>query len=249
MDARQAYLDAIVTAAEEAAGRPLGGGTLACPDPDRVGRRSATSYPTPAGTVIWCDPALIDQIALLLADEGGTAITTGRWVELAVAAGAEHAGSGNNRVLIGEIDRPSNGDGRFAARRLDRHVESDVETLRSFVIGIDQDDLDEAELDLDELDPFIVGLFDGDEMVAYASSIPADEMPEFDDIAVLTHPQHRRRGLGALAVAEFVAHRTRADPTRRMLYRCDVDNTGSNGVAEALGFDFVHTIGAVRFPE
>jgi hypothetical protein len=37
-------------------------------------------------------------------------------------------------------------------------------------------------------------------------------------------------------------------PGRHWLYRCTVDNVGSNRVAESLGFTLVSTIGAVRFP-
>ena len=130
---------------------------------------------------------------------------------------------------------------------LDRDVADDVAVLAEFVNAISQDDLDEVELDLDELDPFIVALFDGDTMVAYGSGRPDSRAAVFDDIGVLTHPDHRRRGLGVRVVAEFVKRRRASDPTRRMLYRCNTDNVASNAVAESLGFSFANTVGAVRF--
>jgi RimJ/RimL family protein N-acetyltransferase len=54
------------------------------------------------------------------------------------------------------------------------------------------------------------------------------------DIGVLTHPAFRRRGLGRAVVAAIC----RWCGTRAVLplYRCDAENAGSRGVAQAVGF-------------
>lgn len=248
MNALDAYVDAIVSRAEAVVGHPLADRTVVCPDPSRVGTRRATSYPTPSGTVVWTDPATVDTVTVLLGDELDTAITTDRWLEITLAAGAEPTGSANNRVLVGDLRRSDAAGDHIAVRTLDCDIVDDVEVLRRFARSVTDDDRDEADFDLDELDPFMVGLFDGDTMVAYASGLPDDELTEFDDVAVITRADRRGRGLGARAVAAFVELRTANEPTRRMLYRCNVLNVGSNRVAESLGFTLAHTIGAVRVP-
>ncbi|MFK8025598.1 MAG: GNAT family N-acetyltransferase [Ilumatobacter sp.] len=249
MTARDDYLGALVEAAETVLGESLDGRTVVCPDPDRAGSRAATSYPMPAGTVVWCDPALVGRVTEVLGESAKYAITTDRWLQLALAAGAEHLGSGNNRVLVEGVIAPEPAQDGVEARILAVDDAQHMATLAAFVAGCSDDDVEEADIDLDEPDPLIVGLFDGESMVAYGSGRPYDDIPAFDDIGVLTSADHRRRGLGGRVVAEFVRRRLESDPTRRMLYRCNVDNAGSNAVAQALGFTLVHTIGAVRFPE
>lgn len=242
----QEYFATLTGLAMSAVGRPVTGTVLA-PAADRDGARSATSYPLPSATVVWCDPAVVGALNDLLGDVADQPIDSDEFVRRATAGGATLSGFGNNRVLIGDVDPPVVSMDA-AARVLDRNDPDDIATLARFAAAASEDDLDEADLDLDALDPFIVGLFDGDTMVAYGSGRPYGDASAFDDIGVLTHPAHRRRGLGAHVVAEFIERRIASDPTRRMLYRCNTENAGSNGVAESLGFTLAHTIGAVRFP-
>lgn len=240
------YFASLAELAASAVGEPLSG-TVIAPDPERADTGSATSYPLPAATVVWCDPVLTDKLTETLREVVDRTIDSDEFVRLAIAAGATLSGFGNNRVLVDDLRRPSPRVDGIDARVLDPDDPGDLATLSTFVAGSSEDDLDEADLDLDELDPLIVGLFDGDAMVAYGSGRPYDDIDIFDDIGVLTAPSHRRRGLGAAAVAEFVERRLASDPGRRMLYRCNTENTGSNAVAESLGFTLAHTIGAVRF--
>ena len=241
------YFSSLTSAARAATGIALDGGTLIAPSTDRSGSGAATSYPTPSGTIIWCDPALVDTLSGILG-ETGRAIESADFVRLATAHGATLLGFGNNRVLVGDLRHPGAGATNVAARRLDRGEPGDKTLLAELASVASEDDRDEAEFYLDDLDPFIVGVLVGDRLVAFGSSRVSDLDDRFDDIGVLTHPEHRRRGLGALAVGEFVRHRLAADPARRMLYRCSIENAGSNGIAESLGFTLAHTIGAVRFP-
>lgn len=242
------YFSALAKDATAATGKVLDGGTVIAPSPDRSGSGAATSYPTPSGTIIWCDPALVDTLTDVLGAETDRAIESADFVPLATSHGATLLGFGNNRILVGGVRHPSAGATNVVARRLDRGDPGDKTLLAELASVASEDDRDEAEFYLDDLDPFIVGVLEGDCLVAFGSGRVSDLDDRFDDIGVLTHPEHRRRGLGALAVGEFVRHRLAADPARRMLYRCSIENVGSNGIAESLGFTLAHTIGAVRFP-
>lgn len=248
MNALDDYFSALVTAAARATGAPLDGGTTVASDAGRAGARSATSYPTPSGTIVWCDPALVDVVADLLEPVRRRPIESTEFVDLAITRGATLSGFGNNRVLIGDVGEPAPPRDDLTVRRLDRDDPDDVGLLAQFVDAVSDDDRDEADLDLDRLDPFIVGIIADGRVAGYASGLPSEVDERFDDIGVLTHPEYRRIGLGATAVSEFVRRRLADDPTRRMLYRCDIENAGSNALAESLGFTFAHTIGAVRFP-
>lgn len=245
------YFAALATTAKAAANRSLDGGTMIAPVDDRVATRSATSYPTPFGTIVWCDPAFADRLAVVLGERVEHPISSDEFVELATADGAELLGFGRNRVLDGQLRVPTAGGhgAELSVRRLDRDVVADVALLTALAAEVTEDDLDEADIELDNLDPFCVGLLDGRQLAGYASGRPSEIHERFDDIGVLVHPAHRRSGLGARAVAEFVQQRQVANPDRLMLYRCTTENAGSNRIAESLGFTLAHTIGAVRFPE
>lgn len=245
------YFAALVDAAQAATGSELAGGTVIAPDPDRLDGGSATSYPTPSGTIIWCDPKLANMLVELLDGCVERAISSNEFAQLATGAGAKVLGFGRNRVLDGPLRTPSARplDGGLAAKRLDCDAAGDVALLAVLAAAVSDDDLDEADLDFDNLDPFYVGLFAGDQLVAYACGRPSEIHERFDDVGVLVHAEHRRRGLGASAVAQFIQQRRAADPERLMLYRCTTENVGSNGIAESLGFSLAHTVGAVRFPK
>ncbi len=240
------YFSSLTAAAETAVGRPVRGGTVVAPEEDRAGSGSATSYPTPSGTIVWCDPALVDSITQVLSGVTHQAIDSMQFVHRATSHGATLSGFGNNRVLIDDLRQPE-ATSALEIRRLDRDSGDDCETLAEFIAAASEDDLDEADLELDNLDPFIVGVFDAGKMVAYGSGRPSEIDERFDDIGVLTHADHRGRGLGALAVSEFISRRVASDSSRRMLYRCTTENAGSNALAASLGFTLAHTIGAVRF--
>lgn len=241
------YFAALTDDAESVLGAPMRDGTVVVPAQGRAGSKSATSYPTPSGTIVWCDPDLVGVLAGIHT-EG--AISSVEFVEWALASGASLVGFGNNRVLVDSLRRPQADVEGLVVRRLDPDDVDDRSKLAALVDASSEDDVDEADLDLDDLDPFIVGLLTADGVIAaYAAARPSEIDDTFEDIAVLTRPSFRRRGLGAAAVFEFVSARTVDDPTRRFLYRCTTENAGSNALAESLGFTMAHTIGAVRFPE
>ena len=235
------YVASLLAAAETAHGRALGSGTTLVVDPGRDGTGSATCYPTPHASVVWCDPTVLARLAPI---ESSRALSAEEFVAAADALGAALVGFGRIRVLDGDVRRPDADVGGLVVRHVGVDDAPPILMLDDLIGACDDDDVEEADLDLDHLDPTFTLLVTPDDMIAaFASARPHEVEPSFDDIAVLTHPAWRGRRLGALAVHEFIRHRR--PEGRRWLYRCNLDNIGSNRVAESLGFTVVTTIGAV----
>jgi GNAT superfamily N-acetyltransferase len=121
------------------------------------------------------------------------------------------------------------GDG-FTTRRLD--AESDNPYLLNFYETCTEADLDEAEISIDEPDPVIYGMFDGGQLVAYASHRYWDDF--IADIGVLIHPSYRGRGLGKAVVSALCEWCIENDVVP--MYRVFTDHTHSRRIPEALGF-------------
>jgi len=237
------YVGALLAAAEQQQGRALNAGTTIVIDPERDGSGTASCYPTPHGSIVWCDAAVKGRLAAL---DVSQALSAHEFVEMATVLGGSVIGFGHIRVLDGDVQRPASSTDGLHVRHVPDGEEIPVDLLADMADACDADDVDAADLDLDHLDPTytLVVAPDGS-IAAYASARPADLDPSFDDIAVLTHPARRGRRLGAFAVHEFV--RRRVADGHHMLYRCNVDNLASNRLVDSLGFTLVTTIGAVRF--
>jgi predicted GNAT family acetyltransferase len=238
------YLDSLLAAAEKAHGQPLGSGTTLVIDPERDGTGSATCYPTPHASIVWCDARVRERLASI---ESSRAMSAEEFVAAATDLGAVLLGYARTRVLDSDPRRPVAESGDLVVRHVGTGDDPPMSMLIDLIAACDDDDLYKADLDLDHLDPAFTVLVTSDGTIAaYASARPQEFDPSFDDIAVLTHPAWRGRRLGALAVHEFIRHRHAEG--RPVVYRCSVDNVGSNRVAESLGFTLVTTIGAVSFP-
>ena len=85
------------------------------------------------------------------------------------------------------------------------------------------------------------GCFSGDALVAAASGY---RRAGFMDIGVLTHPGHRRRGLGKAVVGALSAWSVAHNVINQ--YRCNAGNIGSRATALALGFRQFFTSESVR---
>jgi hypothetical protein len=238
-DPRRHYTEAVLRRAANDLGRPVPTGTTVVGASDRDGSTTAVVYPLDGRTIVWCAPALVERLAPLGGEHPAS-------IEEVVAA-AEHlggsfVGAGRHRVMRGSPRITDTGGHRLVT--LDRDEPDDRARLAAFVSACPPDDLDEAELDMDDLDPAIAALVDREgAIVAYASARPWDVAPEFDDIAVITRPDRRGLGLAAAVVGAF--SRRRLDAGRLLFYNCDVENTGSNAVAERVGFELVCSVGAI----
>ena len=118
----------------------------------------------------------------------------------------------------------------FTARQIDPQVGDDI--LRAFYGECSAEDLDEAEIYIDEPDPVIFGLFENDQMVAYASHRYWDSI--IADIGVLVHPGIRSRGLGKAVVSRICEWCIQNDVIP--MYRVFDGNTHSLRIPAALGF-------------
>jgi GNAT superfamily N-acetyltransferase len=240
-DAASLLVQALTVAAGRMLGRELGAGTTVVADGGREGSDVAVAYPLGDRTIVWCAPALGERLRPL---NGRVALGNDEFVARSSELGGVCSGAGRQRVL----PRPAP-DATVDSSRLvvvDRDDPDDRRLVAAFVDRCAHDDLDEAELDMDELDEAIVGVLDpAGALASYASARPWRFDARFDDIAVITRPDQRGRGLGTEAVAALCRRRQRIG--RMMFYNCDVDNLGSNRLAEVLGFQQVCTVTAVSF--
>lgn len=241
IDPVRRLIEAVSTKASGDLGRALPAATTVVASADREGSTSAVAYPLGDRTVIWCAPAVAPRLESL---NGPGALTADEFLAVAAELGGTFVGMGRCRVLNTAPEAPSR-EG-YDLIGLDRDNEADRQLLAAFIAACSKDDLDEAELDMDELDPAIVVAVAPDGSIAsYASGRDWWMDADFDDVAVITHPDHRGHRLGAVVVAEFAKQRMSAG--RLMFYNCDVKNLGSNRVAETVGFELVVTVAAARF--
>jgi predicted GNAT family acetyltransferase len=193
---------------------------------------------------VWCDPSLVER---LIPIESLKALSAEEFIVATDALGAVLDGYGRIRTIDGDLHRPRADLGDLIVQHVGIGDAPPISMLDGLIAACDDDDVEEADLDLDHLDPTLTVLITADGTIAaYASSRPHNVLADFDDIGVIVHPAWRGRRLGALAVYEHV-RRCRAED-RCWLHRCDLDNTASNRLAESLGFTLVTTIGAVSFP-
>jgi len=129
----------------------------------------------------------------------------------------------------------------FTARQMDG--EQDDAILQAFYGAASGDDLEKAEILVDEPDPVIFGLFDGaGQMAAYASHRYWEDL--LCDIGVLVHPNFRGQGLGAAAVSTLC--RWCIENEKIPMYRVMEDNPHSLTIPRALGFQMIVRVDALR---
>jgi GNAT superfamily N-acetyltransferase len=240
-DVRQRYVDGVLAAAATSLGAVLRPGTTVVGSQDRAGSTVAVVYPLSQHTVVWCAPEHADRLSGLNCDLVlGAREITRRCEQL----GGTHAGGGNHLVLPADAILVS--DPTRPLKWVNRHDAEDRSAIASFVEACDAREVDEAEIDLDDLDEsIVVGLDRSGAVAALASGRPWEIDHAFDDIGVLTHPDHRRAGWGSTVVAEYV--RRRRQQGRLMFYNHDVENRGSARVAAAVGFEPITTVTAISF--
>ncbi|MBT3189017.1 MAG: GNAT family N-acetyltransferase [Anaerolineae bacterium] len=117
----------------------------------------------------------------------------------------------------------------FTTRQLD--LENDKAYLLRLYETCTEDDLDAADIIIEEPDPIIFGIFAGSKMVAYASHRYWDDV--IADIGVLIHPKYRSRGLGKAVVSTLCEWCIQNDIVP--MYRVFTDHVHSRRIPEAIG--------------
>lgn len=120
--------------------------------------------------------------------------------------------------------------GSFTTRRL--YGENDNPHLLNLYQACTEEDLDEAAINVDEPDPVIYGMFDGNQLVAYASHRYWEDV--IADMGVLIHPGYRGRGLGKAVVSALCEWCIENEVIP--MYRVFSYNAHSRRLAQALGF-------------
>jgi hypothetical protein len=116
----------------------------------------------------------------------------------------------------------------FSLRQLSIEDSNAMEVLHNFN---SKEEVDSGYVEVTHQVAF--GCFAGEQMVAAASGY---ERTGFLDIGVLTHPQFRRLGLGKAVVGAICEWSVENNMIAQ--YRYDVENRGSQRVAESLNFQF-----------
>jgi RimJ/RimL family protein N-acetyltransferase len=114
----------------------------------------------------------------------------------------------------------------FTIRRLEP---SDAQTLSDLQAACGADEIEEAEVSVEDEIPF--GCFLGHRLATVATGFT---LTGFMDIGVITHPDFRRQGLGEAAVSTLSAWCMERDILPQ--YRCSQDNVASHKLALRLGF-------------
>ena len=237
------YWDAVCSAAADEVGRDVASGTNLVPAASRDGSNLVVVYPGPGFTLIWCSPHLGPQLNRL---NGDRALTLDESVEACTGLGGEFFATGTHRILLDRLDPPD--EAAAALAPLDRDRPDHVALIRSFLGECSDDDIDEAEIELDGLDPAITVTQDEQgHIAAFASARAWHYDDEFDDIGVLVHPDCRKQGLGKLVVHGLAQRQQAAG--RFPLYNYGDENEGSHGVATAVGFRYLMTVAGIMFAD
>lgn len=244
-DTVRRYRQAILACVDMEPATVDGAGVSVFADPGRADSGMCVCYQVAGQTVLWCDPAVADQANEFVAALNTNTSSPDEFVAWAQEQGHELVGSGVMRVLPGPLPEtdPAAVPGVIT---LDRDVPGDAARIRAFVATCDEDDVDEADIFVDALDPVMRCALDGEGgIAAFASALPFDAAPNWWDIGVVTHADHRRKGLGLAVVRATIDGIQKAGG--EALYRHDPDNTGSAAVADALGFTEACHLSAIRF--
>ncbi|MEM7342217.1 MAG: GNAT family N-acetyltransferase [Actinomycetota bacterium] len=211
-------------------------GVSLAPRPDRADSGVVAVYRVDDRIVLWCDPAVASELAPLVDDVGPAPLD--EWQKALDAAAFDLAGAARMRVApeLRAIEPNA------AIPYLDGHLLADApDTLPLVEALTGQCDPDEVEAAaLDELDDYdevainVVTAGDDPSLVAYASAELWEWDDVFGDIGVLVHPDHRRQGLGLRVVSRTTLELL--EEGRLPLYRHEVGNAGSSGLADQLGF-------------
>ncbi len=206
-------------------------GTSVVPTTSRAGTNQVACYQLGLHTVLSCDPSVMASLSPLF--DRDSALTDDAFRSWGHRVGGTIVGQAVMKSWETSLHLPSTGHG---AHVFDWTLEPDRRRVAAFVDACDDHDLDEAELDLDDLDDLAVGILDaGGDICAYASSRPFDEDETFGDIAVIVRPADRAVGLGRAVVSDLIT--TLLLPRHvEPLYRCDPNNTGSDRLSAGLGF-------------
>ena len=220
-------------------------GTTVHPLAERDGSGVASAYRIAGSTTIRCANRHAGWLGELA---GATTIDLDVFDRWCGDRGGELLGGGLTHLL--SDDRPPGPalPPGSTLRSIDRDDPSDVADLGDFLRSIDPDDVDAAEVDIDDIDPAAVLALDpSGAAAAFASWRPWEDDDRFCDIGIVTGPHHRREGWGRAAVSAVIEMAFERGYTP--MYRHNDDNLPSHRLAVSLGFTEVARLRAWTLPD
>jgi RimJ/RimL family protein N-acetyltransferase len=142
-------------------------------------------------------------------------------------------------VLDSQTFHPFTPPTPYTVRQL---TSNDQTAFEAFLNECSEEEVEEGDVSIEHLSAF--GVFDGDRLGAVASIY---KWVGLLDIGVLTDPLYRRRGMGKAAVSACALHHSTGD--QAVVYRHDVLNLGSQGIAQGLNFAQYGIIEALEIAE
>ena len=206
---------------------------------------AATTARTDGGMSVAIDPYLDGGAALLSTADGRDRLALSPQVATAsgLAPGAEEQAEVHRRLAsVGlTLDDtaelyylPEHAMGALLAEespaRVQQLTSADADRFATFTAACSAEDLDEAEVELDDWD--VLGVVAEGRLVAAASAYPWAGS-QIADLGVITHPDHRGHGHARALVRAFSQRLLAAGYQPQ--YRCDPDNRASAAVARSAG--------------
>ena len=202
-------------------------GTTVLPLERYAGQKLVALWYVGEHTFIQLDPAYTDQVGHVLAQHPADASLAGDDLQRAWDVGMiASRDTGLVHYLFPADYRACPAPPPFTLRHL---TPADAAAMALLHQACPPEDVDEGYVEVDH--EIAAGCFAGNQLVAAASGYTR---AGFMDLGVLTHPAYRRLGLGKAAVGAACEWTL----AREMIpqYRCNVNNTGSHGVAKGLNF-------------
>lgn len=219
-------------------------GTTAVPDVERADSRRVACYQIGKHTALPCDPGVVDRLSALAS--GTESMSDDAFRSWAADQGASVLGQSVMKLAgaqgLASIPPPG------PVHVFDWSRPGDLELMQAFVDACSDDDLDEAEVAMDDLDDMAIAVLLADGSVgAFASSRPFEDDRDFGDIGIVAKAETRRSGWGRAAVSVLI-NQILVPAGVEPLYRCDPDNVGSDRLSAALGFEAVVALTVVELP-
>ncbi|MCA9912232.1 MAG: GNAT family N-acetyltransferase [Anaerolineae bacterium] len=214
-------------------------GTTLFEDPQRDEKRWILLWPAGKHTVVQLAPAHAAAVREVLATYPQDHAISGS--ELQAAWDGSELSQDKFYMLDTASFQPFTPDAHYTVRVL---TSADQAAFDEFQARCSAEDRDTGDIAIQH--ELAVGVFDGERIAAGASMF---EWIGFSDIGVLSDPTYRRQGLGKAAVSFLCEELLRREHERVILYRHELNNTGSQGIAVGLNFHFIAMMEGVSPPK
>jgi len=202
-------------------------GTVLLPEAKWAGNGLLAIWKVGERALVQLDPDCLEVVQAIPGYAPDSVALAGDFLSAALAPEAVSSGGVGLAFYLYPPDLPGvTLDGDFVLRRL---APDDAAAMAVLHAANTPEDVDEGYVEVDHEIAF--GCFGDDLLLAAASGY---RRTGFMDIGVLTHPAHRRMGLGRAAVGALCAWCVTNDVIAQ--YRCDEENAASRALAESLNF-------------